>query len=291
MSYVCISGTVEVQLWHATAISLPVGLSFIHIENQTIHQSKLPQIIDLEEFGIKVHFPSNIISLKSVNVTIGVSLSGNNVVPPPNTTLVSALYYIETSSPLLQPVTIEIQHAASAEQGNHDKKETQITFGRAETMGSSPYILTKLSGGSFSSSCWGTIQLMVLNFCVVGVFGNATTSMDYLANLLYSSHHKGRPGVYHVAVVTFRNLNAIGQVIIITAVRLLYITIPLLFIDCEKRFFILVTNDESILLCVCQRKQYTYFEHQQTRNQAWKLGYKTQTFATTSKLLGFSSLA
>ena len=195
------------QIGHEATISLPLGLSFICIQNRTIHQSKLSQMIDLEEFGLKVYFPSNT-TLKPVNITIGVSLSGNNIVPLPNTTLVSALYYIETSSPLLQPVTIEIQHAG---QGN-DEKET-LAFGRAEAMDSPPYIFTKLSGGSFSSSNWGAIQL--LNFGAIGVFGNATASMDYLANLLYSSRHKRKSGVYHVALVASQNLNAVEQVILI----------------------------------------------------------------------------
>ena len=183
--------------------TLGCDLNFIYLENQTFYDSKVTQMINLNQFGFKLHFLPNT-SLKPVTITIGVTVVSENIMPPTNTTLVSALYYINTSLELLQPVTIEIQHCVNA-------NNITLTFAKANTDSSPPYSFTKISGGRFGRNSWGTVKLS--NFSIVAVFNEGeNSSIDYLAHLL-SSRRKGGPGIrYQVALVASLNLNAFKEV-------------------------------------------------------------------------------
>ena len=165
------------------------------------------QTIDLNEFGFKLHFPRNA-SLEPVTFTIGVTLS-QNLIPPPNTTLVSALYYIKTSSQLLQPVTIEIEHCIKSDSVDSAK----LTFAKADTDSSLPHVFEKLSGGRFRGISWGTINLSI--FSEVGVFAESVNDVNYFARI-FTSRRKGAPGIYRyrVDLVISRKLSAIKEVLI-----------------------------------------------------------------------------
>ena len=187
-------------------LMVPDGSQFI----QTFVNSEVIQTMDLSQFGFKLHFPPHT-SLKPVTFTIGVSLSPwQDFIPPPNTTLVSALYYIKVSPGLLQPVIIEIQHCINPDW----VKNTTLTFAKAHTDA-----FEKLSGGRFGRNSWGAIQLS--NFSYLAIFTNSenatSRSVYYLAHIL-TSHHKGTPGIYQVDLVISRKLNAIKEVIKIIAI-------------------------------------------------------------------------
>ena len=178
------------------------NLNFIHLENQTFNDSQVIQVINLNQFGFRLHFLPKT-SLNPVTITVGVIMS-ENFLPPINTTLVSALYYIKTSSKLLQPVTIEIQHCIDG------IRNTTLTFAKAHTNSAPPYSFIKVSGGQFDRLSWGTIKLT--NFSVVGVFSEGeNSSIDYLAHLL-SSRRKGGLSIYQVALIASLNLNAYKEV-------------------------------------------------------------------------------
>ena len=184
-------------------------MDFIHIETQTINQSKVIQTIDLQKFGLKLYFQPNT-SLESFNVTIGVRLSANYT-PPEGTTLVSAIYFIHTSSQLLRPVTVEIEHCVDIDWDQPDSNRT-LTFGKASTHSSAtpPYVFKTLPGGNFSRNFWGTIELS--SFSAVATFCERNNaSIDYIAYLL-SLRHKGRRVNYRVSLLTAHNLNVIEQV-------------------------------------------------------------------------------
>ena len=171
--------------------------------------------MDLYQFGFKLYFLPNA-SLEPVTFTIGVSLS-QDFIPPPNMSLVSALYYIKVSSELLRPVIMEIQHCINPDW----VKNTTLTFVKADTDNSPPYVFEKLSGGRFGRNFWGAITLS--NFSTVALFTDST-SVNYLAHLL-TSHHKGSPGIYQVDLVISRKLNAIKEVIIIAIWLYYYSTV------------------------------------------------------------------
>ena len=184
--------------------SLLIRENLIYVETHTLTNNNT---INLDQFGLKLYcHPESTMSLfHPVDITIGVILSVEHI-PPVDTNLVSALYYIETSLPLPQPIAVEIQHCVDSCDSNQ-----LLTFGRANAR-SSPLHFQKLPGGMFNGSAWGTIKLS--KFCVIGVFNeNVSASMSYLVYLL-TSPSKGGSGIYHVAFVASKNLNAIKEVIV-----------------------------------------------------------------------------
>ena len=197
------------EISNTTVLPYLREMNFIHFVTQTMNQSEGIQTIDLQKFGLKLYFQPNT-SMESFNITIGVRLSANYT-PPEGTTLVSAIYFIHTSSQLLRPVTVEIEHSVDIDWDQPDSNRT-LTFGKASTHSSAapPYVFKTLSGGNFSRNFWGTMELS--SFSAVGIFSEGeNASIDYIAYLL-SLRHKGRHGIYHVALLTSHNLNTIEEV-------------------------------------------------------------------------------
>ena len=198
------------EITNTTVLPYLHEMDFIHIETRTINQSEVIQTIDLQKFGLKLYFQPNT-SLESFNVTIGVRLSANYT-PPEGTTLVSAIYFIHTSSQLLRPVTVEIEHCVDIDWDQPDSNRT-LTFGKASTHSSAapPYVFNTISGGKFNRNFWGSIELT--SFSAVGIFSEGdNASIDYIAYLM-SLRHKSRRVNYRVALLTAHNLNVIEQVL------------------------------------------------------------------------------
>ena len=225
----------------------PGGLNFIYLETQTLDRNKVVQTIDLKQFGFKVRFPPNTFLEPVVDITVGVGLSGD-FIPPRNTSLVSALYYIKASSELLQPVTVEIEHCVNIV-WDHDNDDINrpVTFGKADTLSkcSPPHVFKRLPGGRFARNSWETIELS--SFSTIGVFGDENAPcIDYLAYLL-KLRYKGRPAIYDVSIVTSRKLSAIKEVIICYHIVVYYhMHLLHIIIGCEKRVFRMGTNHAPI---------------------------------------------
>ena len=178
---------------------------FIHVETRTFVNNETIQIMNLHQFGFILYIPPNA-SLGPVTFTVGVSLS-RDFIPPPNTTLVSALYYIKTSSELLRPVTIEIEHCVNTDSVDAAK----LTFAKAgKDYSSTPYSFEMVSGGRFGSS-WGVIFLS--DFSQVGIFAENASGVSYHAQLL-RTHRQGAPGTYRyfVDLVVSHKLSAMNEV-------------------------------------------------------------------------------
>ena len=185
--------------------SLVPGASFIYFKTQTLNDnSKAIQIIDLSQFGFKLYYQT---SLVPVTFAIGV-IESQNFITPPNTTLISALYYIYASSELLRPVIIEIEHCVNV----HSVDNARLTFARADTDSPPHYAFKKLSNGRFGRTSFGTIKLS--NFSEVAICAENASSVNYLAQF-FSSLHTGPPSVYRyrVDLVISQKLNAIKEVI------------------------------------------------------------------------------
>ena len=194
---------------NTTANPIPVlDAQFIYFDSWVLNDdNKMNQTINLKRFGFKLYFLPNT-SMEPVSFTIGVLSSLPDFIPPANTTLVSALYYIEISSELLQPVIVEIEHCVNT--GWVDS--AQLTFAKAhmDMNSSPPYVFSKLFGGKFDRESWGAIKLST--FCLVGLFAEGENFLiDYLAHLL-SLHRKGRSGTYQVALIASLNLHAYKEV-------------------------------------------------------------------------------
>ena len=73
------------------------------------------------------------------------ALVGGEFILPEDTELVSAVYAISVSKPLLKPVQLEIQHCVSIEEPAHSN---YLSFATAH---SAPYQFQLVNGGTFST--------------------------------------------------------------------------------------------------------------------------------------------
>ena len=190
--------------------SLVPGASFIYSETHALSlkdDSKVIQTIDLSQFGLKLYFQPNT-SLEPVTIAIGV-IESQNFTTPPNTTLVSALYYINASSELLQPVIIEIEHCINIDSIDN----ARLTFARADIDSPPTYAFEKLSDGNFGRTSFGTIKLS--KFSEVAIFAENASSTNYDLAQFFSSLHTGPSSVYRyrVDLVISQKLNTIKEVI------------------------------------------------------------------------------
>ena len=102
-------------------------------------------------------------------------------------------------------MTIEIEHCINADSVDN----TTLTFARADTNSSPPYVFKKLVGGRFGRNSWGTISLS--KFSILAVFCDGYFSSDYLAHLL-SSRRSGGPGIYRVILIASFKLSTYKEV-------------------------------------------------------------------------------
>ena len=188
-----------------SAFHLP-GVHFSYLEVVLVKWSSKSQTVDLNEYGFRIHFPPSVSAESEFKLTVGVSLSGTFDLPP-NTTLVSATYYIETSVELLKPVEIEIEHCVST------KRTSGLIFASADTRSMSPpYQLRRLNGGIFSTGLsWGLIE--VSTFSSYGILCEDTDPLiDYSGYLLSSNLSGGHFYAYHVLFLVVRKLSASKKV-------------------------------------------------------------------------------
>ena len=188
------------------------GMQLIGFETFTLQHSTEPQTIAWSRFGFKLHIPPDAISGHSLNIGVGVSLSGNFKFPS-NTTLVSAVYYINASSKLLRPVTVEMEHCLLL---RNDDDVHAVSFYVAEIHPGLPhYTFQPLRGGIFSSTnSWGSIQVSSFSLFsiswIIDLFTDRTTP-----NITYSAqiyHRKASGIMFNVRLVVTRHLSPCKEV-------------------------------------------------------------------------------
>lgn len=173
-------------------------MQFIYYGVHFINTSAVTQVIDLTQFGIKVHVPSNSLE-QNMTLTIGIGNTGNFIFPK-NLTLVSANYYIKASSKLMQPVTVEIEHCVTAVDKHQSSK---LTFGNAETGEIPPYIYKKIHNGSFAiEKSSGNITLSSFSFLAI-FWMDSSPPVKYMAGVFSYRH---RHAVYQVLLLAGRSL-------------------------------------------------------------------------------------
>ena len=185
------------------------GVHFIHSETFALKHSTELQTVDWERFGFKLHIPPGTFSEHYLNITIGVSLSGNFKFPT-DTTLVSAVYYIEMTSKLLQPVTMEIEHCVIAKEEEHLQA---LSFATAAIHPGYPlHNFDAISGGIFSTSnSWGSIQ--VSSFSEYSIISNRTDLLGYSAQVVYQQKASNVYSYrFQVRLVVTRHLSVCKEV-------------------------------------------------------------------------------
>ena len=130
-------------------------------------QGDLYQSFDWVECGLRLSCPKGALSSPDERCEVAIiALAGDQFKLPERTKLVSAVYGISVSKPLLKPLTLELQHCVALEtksQADH------LKFVRAPLIGSDSNAEFKIvKGGEFYPGSWyGSITCY--HYCQVGV--------------------------------------------------------------------------------------------------------------------------
>ena len=166
--------------------------------------------LNFDDYGLKIHIPSNVSRDEEFSITVVVGLQGSFQVPH-ETELVSAVYYIEASSPLLKPIVLEIDHCVIFQEGD---SEMALKFGKADvgTNIKLPYNFMDVSDGHFTrDSSSGSLETLTSH----GLWG------IFMVDKYYPVKYTAWPlicevqqGHYKVHIVAFRNFKAKKKVIV-----------------------------------------------------------------------------
>ena len=139
-------------------------------------QGDKPQLMNWEKYGLRIGVEEgSLLSSETVEAAV-VALVGGQFEFPPNTVLVSAVYAVSLSKPLLKRLKLEIQHCVDLT-GRPDLAG-YLKFAIAPVSTPSlPYQFSIVEGGEFSSnSGYGSIQRK--RFCLVCILGEESTNGD-----------------------------------------------------------------------------------------------------------------
>ena len=131
------------------------GQKLFHLQGDRSHS------LPWEKYGFILHCPKGAVS-KHTEVAVTALVSGNFKVPK-GTVLVSAVYAISVSKPLLKSLTIELQHCVDL---RNTGQTGRLKFVRGPLK--SPYQLSPVEGGVFSvGKRYGSIKRD--QFCNMGI--------------------------------------------------------------------------------------------------------------------------
>ena len=120
------------------------GKELFHIQRDT------PQLLNWEKYGLKINVQKETIP-ENAELT-ALALVGGQFVFPKNTQLVSAVYSISVSKPLLKPLRLEMQHCVHIQSSAHTK---YLKFAVASVDQSNlPYEFVPVDGGKFVPEEW-----------------------------------------------------------------------------------------------------------------------------------------
>lgn len=122
--------------------------------------------MDWEEYGLRIHIPQGTLSDDDTCEVAITALVGGGFHFPEHTELVSAIYAISLSKPLLESVDLEIQHCASLLKEEHTNCLSFVTssLGKSTLL----YEFTVEDGGCFDiNNQYGSLSLK--HFCLKGI--------------------------------------------------------------------------------------------------------------------------
>ena len=158
---------------------------------------------DYSEYGIKLHGSPDLNS--NVTFMMKLQMSGNFQLPP-DITLVSAVYSIETSGPLNGLVTVEIDHFVSIQ---CEQDVRALCFLRSP---GHSFEFEPLVGGRFKAgSRWGIIALSSFSSLAIG-FNNSM--VDHEPRLIFRAEvqYKRVDSKYHMELLAGRDLKVFKKV-------------------------------------------------------------------------------
>ena len=138
-------------------------------------QGNKPQLMNWERYGLRIGVQEDTLLPSETVEAAVVALVGGQFEFPPNTVLVSAVYAVSISRPLLKRLKLEIQHCVDLT-GRPDLAQ-YLKFAIAPVNTPSlPYQFSIVEGGEFSSnSGYGFIERK--DFCLVCILGLLIVSM------------------------------------------------------------------------------------------------------------------
>ena len=132
-------------------------------------QGEKPQLINWEKYGLRIGVQEDTLSPTDTVEVAVVALVGGQFVFPKNTVLVSAVYAVSVSKPLLKPLRLEIEHCIDL--SGRPGLTRFLKFAIAPvSIPSLPYQFSIVEGGEFKPDSWyGSIQRK--EFCLVSIVG------------------------------------------------------------------------------------------------------------------------
>uniref|UniRef100_A0A1X7TQR4 Uncharacterized protein n=1 Tax=Amphimedon queenslandica TaxID=400682 RepID=A0A1X7TQR4_AMPQE len=132
-------------------------------------QGEKPQLINWEKYGLRIGVQEDtLLPTNTVEVAV-VALVGGEFVFPKNTVLVSAVYAVSVSKPLLKPLRLEIEHCIDLRGRPGLTQFLKFAIAPVSTP-SLPYHFLLVEGGEFKADSWyGSIQRK--EFCLVAIVG------------------------------------------------------------------------------------------------------------------------
>ena len=132
-------------------------------------QGDKPQLMNWEQFGLRIGIEGDsLLSSETVEVATA-ALVGGQFKFPKNTVLVSAVYAVSVSEPLLKPLRLEMQHCVDLRGRPGLSQYLKFAMAPVSTP-SLPYQFSLVEGGEFTSNSWyGAINRK--DFCLVCILG------------------------------------------------------------------------------------------------------------------------
>ena len=152
-------------------------LSDVNIASKKLFliQGDRPQLLNWERYGLRIGVSGGSLpSTETAEVAV-VALVGGQFVFPKKTVLVSAVYAVSVSRPLLKALRLEMQHCVDLSRG---VKTKYLKFAIAPVSTPSlPYQFSIVNGGEFSEGKWyGSINRE--KFCLVSIVGSLTNGEE-----------------------------------------------------------------------------------------------------------------
>ena len=143
-------------------------LSDVHIAGKKLFliHGDVPQLLNWEEFGLRIGVLKGTLPSSETAEVAVVALVGGQFVFPKNTKVVSAIYAVAVSKPLLQPLRLDLQHCVNLVRPSQTR---HLKFAIAPVnISSLPYVFSPVEGGEFTvNSYYGSIYRS--KFCLVGI--------------------------------------------------------------------------------------------------------------------------
>ena len=132
-------------------------------------QGDKPQLMNWEKYGLRIGVQEASLSSTDTVEAAVVALVGGQFQFPPNTVLVSAVYAVSLSKPLLKRLILEIQHCVDLTGRPALSRHLKFAIAPLSTP-SLPYQFSIVEGGEFKPDSWyGSIQRK--EFCLVSIVG------------------------------------------------------------------------------------------------------------------------